>query len=96
MPEEVQCQEEAQGGHGPAPILPSSCPGGPQAGSGSVSGTWRRGGGRRSPPSLCPFTCPDQRVLDAVTAQRVSTLPWVQSWPLRHPEDGSTGPEQVL
>lgn len=93
MPEEVQCQEEAQGRHGSSPILVSTCPGGPHTAVGvSVGpGDEEEGGAPKSTPaSKSRFE--DSRLACASQGQ---SFTWVQGWPLEHPED-STGPEQVL
>lgn len=64
MPEEVQCQEEAQGKHASAPICLSQ---------GAPCCMWDMEKSRREePPNLCPFTSPGTP--DAVTAQKVMAL----------------------
>lgn len=91
MPEEVQCQEEAQGRCGSSPILVSICPGGPHTAVAVGPGDEEEGGAPKSMPAS-KTRSEDSRLACASQGQ---SFTWVQGWPLQHPED-STGPEQVL
>lgn len=93
MPEEVQCQEEAQGRHGSPPIPVSTCPSGPHPEVEVSVGPGDEEEGKS------PKSTPASKSRSEVSRRRGSSegqsFAWVQGWPLRHPED-STVPERVL